>query len=102
MPFLNLFCKPQLLVLAVPLSVRGLAALDRLVLIAFPLAIVGGLVLAFMKMSKIAPIRWIASAYINVIRGTPLFLQICIVFVGSAASRAFRLRGSSPVSSCSR
>ena len=51
--------------------------------IAFPLAIVGGLVLAFMKMAKkLPPVRWVASAYVNVIRGTPLFLQIYVAFIG--------------------
>jgi polar amino acid transport system substrate-binding protein len=33
-------------------------------------------------MAKLWPLRFIASAYINVIRGTPLFLQIYIAFVG--------------------
>lgn len=32
--------------------------------------------IAGMKMSKIAPIRWIASAYIEIIRGTPMLLQL--------------------------
>ena len=65
-------------------------------LFAFPLAIVGGLALAFMKMSKIAPVRWIASAYINVIRGTPLFLQIFIVFIGLRIAGHPRAATSSP------
>ena len=33
-------------------------------------------VLAFMKMSKIAPLRWISAAYIEIIRGTPMLLQL--------------------------
>jgi len=49
---------------------------------AFPLAIAGGLGIAFMKMSKIQPLRWVAASYINVIRGTPLFLQIFVAFIG--------------------
>ncbi len=53
-----------------------------LVLLGFPLAIPAGLLLAFAKMSKIAPARWIASFYVNVMRGTPLFLQMYIVFFG--------------------
>jgi polar amino acid transport system substrate-binding protein len=53
-----------------------------LVLVAFPFAIAVGLGWAFAKMSRIVPLRWLASAYINVIRGTPLFLQIFIAFIG--------------------
>lgn len=33
-------------------------------------------VLALIKMSKIAPLRWLASIYIEIIRGTPMLLQL--------------------------
>jgi polar amino acid transport system substrate-binding protein len=79
---LSLFFKPQLIALSIPLLFYGWLYSIALVLIAFPLAIAGGLLLAFAKMSKIAPLRWIASAYVNVIRGTPLFLQIAVAFIG--------------------
>ena len=32
--------------------------------------------LAGMKLSKIAPLRWLSTAYIEVIRGTPMLLQL--------------------------
>ena len=80
--FFNQFLQPQLAVIAFTTVWAGWLISLALVVLAFPLAIVGGLVLAFMKMSKVPPLRWIASAYINVVRGTPLFLQIAIVFVG--------------------
>lgn len=84
--FLNIFLKPQQLVIAFPLLFKGWLMSMSLVALAFPLAIIAGLAVAFMKMSKIPPIRWIASAFINVIRGTPLFLQIFIVFIGLRTS----------------
>jgi polar amino acid transport system substrate-binding protein len=77
-----LFFKPQLIAVAVPLLFWGWLYSISMVVLAFPLAIAGGLALAFAKMSKIAIVRWLASAYINVIRGTPLFLQIAIFFIG--------------------
>ncbi|MEN6429559.1 MAG: ABC transporter permease subunit [Coriobacteriales bacterium] len=80
--FLNIFLRPQQLVQAVPLVFEGWLLSIALVLVAFPIAIVGGLLTAFMKMAKIALVRWPASVYINVIRGTPLFLQIYVVFIG--------------------
>ena len=80
--FFNIFLKPQLVVRAVPLLIYGWLLSIALVLIAFPLAIAVGLLLAFAKMSKVAPVRWLAAAYVDVIRGTPLFLQIFIVFIG--------------------
>ncbi len=78
----GLFFKPQLIALSVPLLFWGWLYSISMILFAFPLAIAGGLALAFAKMSKIAIVRWLASAYINVIRGTPLFLQIAIFFIG--------------------
>ena len=81
-PFLDEFFQPQLIVLAFPLLFAGWLVSIALVLVAFPLAIAGGLMFAFMKMAKFPPLRWLASGYINVIRGTPLFLQIFVAFVG--------------------
>lgn len=48
----------------------------------FFLAIPGGLLLAFMKMAKSRFIRWPATLYVDVVRGTPLFLQILVVYFG--------------------
>lgn len=41
-----------------------------------------GTLMAFMKMSKIAPLRWMANVYVEFIRGTPVLVQISIVFYG--------------------
>lgn len=84
--FLNIFLKPQQFVIAVPLLFKGWLKSISLVLLAFPLSIIGGLAIAFMKMSKVPPVRWLAAVYINVIRGTPLFLQIFVVFIGFRTS----------------
>ena len=47
-----------------------------------PLAIPFGLVLSLMRMARFRILRGIASLYVNVVRGTPLFLQIYIAFFG--------------------
>jgi len=39
-----------------------------------------GLVFCLMRLSKIHPLRWFAVAYIEFIRGTPVILQIYIIF----------------------
>lgn len=41
-----------------------------------------GLLVAFIRTSRIAPLRWITSAYISIMRGTPLMLQLMVVFYG--------------------
>lgn len=37
-----------------------------------------GVLFALMKLSKISPLRWIANIYIEVLRGTPMLVQILI------------------------
>lgn len=39
-----------------------------------------------MRMSRIKIIQWIAKIYISIMRGTPLMLQLLVVFYGSALS----------------
>jgi polar amino acid transport system substrate-binding protein len=41
-----------------------------------------GLVICFIRMSKISFFRWIARIYISIMRGTPLMLQLLVVFFG--------------------
>ena len=41
-----------------------------------------GLVVAFARMSRFAPLRWITKLYISIMRGTPLMLQLMVVFFG--------------------
>ena len=38
--------------------------------------------LAGMKMSRIAPLRWLSAAYIEIIRGTPMLLQLYFFYFG--------------------
>ena len=41
-----------------------------------------GLIVSFGRMSKNVIIRWITKVYISVIRGTPLMLQLLVVYFG--------------------
>lgn len=41
-----------------------------------------GLLLTFIRMSKLKVIQWIAKIYISIMRGTPLMLQLLVVFFG--------------------
>jgi polar amino acid transport system substrate-binding protein len=81
-PILYGFFNPRLIVETTPILFWGWLLSIALIAVAYPAAIPIGLGLAFMKMSKIGIVRWVSSAYINVIRGTPLFLQIYVAFFG--------------------
>ena len=41
-----------------------------------------GLLIAFGRMSKIKVVQWIFKAYISIMRGTPLMLQLLVVYFG--------------------
>ena len=41
-----------------------------------------GLLLTFIRMSKLKVLQWIAKIYISIMRGTPLKLQLLVVFFG--------------------
>ena len=41
-----------------------------------------GMIVALLRKSKFAPIRWFISGYISIIRGTPLMLQLLVWYFG--------------------
>ena len=47
-------------------------------IIALPL----GLLIAFGTMSKLKPLKWICTTFVWIIRGTPLMLQLIVVYYG--------------------
>jgi polar amino acid transport system substrate-binding protein len=49
---------------------------------AMAVAVVAGFVLAVCRVLGPSPLRWLATAYIEVIRGTPLLIQLLFIFYG--------------------
>ena len=41
-----------------------------------------GTLMAMLRMSKVKPLRYLATAYIEFIRGTPLMVQLMFIFYG--------------------
>ena len=41
-----------------------------------------GLVVCFGSMSKFSPLRWLTRTFVWIIRGSPLMLQLIIIFYG--------------------
>lgn len=41
-----------------------------------------GLIITFGSMSKIPPVKWLTKTFVWIIRGTPLMLQIILIFYG--------------------
>ncbi|MBC9784451.1 amino acid ABC transporter permease [Heliobacterium chlorum] len=51
-----------------------------------------GLIVALARMTKMTPVRWLATIYTDVIRGTPLLVQIFIVHFGAPKLLGFSLQ----------
>ena len=80
--FLGMFFKPQLVLTSLFSLFPGWLVCLGIVICAYPFAILLGLVFALMKISRHRLVRAVAIIYINTLRGTPLFLQIYIMFFG--------------------
>lgn len=80
--FLHLFFDPTIIATSVPALFAGWLVSLGVVVVSFPLAIPLGLMLSFLRMAKHRLPRAIGATYINIVRGTPLFLQLYIAFFG--------------------
>ena len=80
--FLRLFLNPLIIVSSLPVVFSGFLMALAIVLVAFPLAIPFGFILSLMRISNSRILHGISGFYINIIRGTPAFLQIYIAFFG--------------------
>ena len=54
-------------------------------LITVILSTIFGTIFALGKMSKIKPLRWLISIYIEIFRSTPLMVQVMVIYFGAAA-----------------
>ena len=60
--------------------IEGLSYTFALSAITVAFGAIFGAVLALQKMSKIAPLRWLSVAYVEIIRGTPMLLQLYMFY----------------------
>lgn len=60
----------------------GMATAVQLFFLTLLFALPLGLVIAFGSMSKFRPVAWITDIFVWIIRGTPLMLQLMIIYYG--------------------
>ena len=65
-----------------PLLRGGLTGTIPLALASFTIGLVLALVVALLRLSPNRLLSWIAGAYISLIRGTPLLVQLFVIFYG--------------------
>ena len=67
----------------VSLLMEGMITSIEIFLLTLLFSLPLGLLIAFGRMSNFAPLRWIMKVYISIMRGTPLMLQLIVVFFRS-------------------
>ncbi|WP_174729777.1 amino acid ABC transporter permease [Mesobacillus harenae] len=65
-----------------PVFLRGMLLTFQLTAVSVFIAIFIGLFFAFLKISNIKPLEWLADLYIFIVRGTPLVVQIFVFYFG--------------------
>lgn len=66
--------------MAIPLLATGALVTLKIALVAGVLSCVLGFALGLCALSQLAPLRWIVGAYVDFVRGTPLLIQIFLIF----------------------
>jgi His/Glu/Gln/Arg/opine family amino acid ABC transporter permease subunit len=67
-----------------PLFLDGMVITVQLAGLSIAIALVWGLAVALARRSRLAPLRWLASAYIELVRNTPVLVQIYFIYFGFA------------------
>ena len=74
-----------------PMFLQGMLLTLQLSLISLFFAMFIGLGSCLLNISKIAPLRWLAQGYINIIRGTPLMVQAFFIYFGITQFFGFKM-----------
>ncbi|MEK5230418.1 amino acid ABC transporter permease [Lysinibacillus sp. FSL H8-0500] len=68
---------------ALPYLLKGLYMTILISVLSIVFSLVIGLIACFMRMSKYAVLRYPAAIYVNLIRGTPILIQILFIYFGA-------------------
>ncbi|HYK72049.1 MAG TPA: amino acid ABC transporter permease [Pseudoneobacillus sp.] len=66
-----------------PFILKGIGITLQIVIVAGLLGFAFGIILALLKISSLKILNWLADAYTSIFRGTPLVLQLMIIYFGS-------------------
>lgn len=66
--------------LAIPLLAEGLVNTIEIIAVAIVCGTVMGFILGLISVGRIKILRWIVAAYVDFVRGTPLLIQIFLVY----------------------
>ena len=72
----------QIFTTKLPVFMEGVGVTVQLALYTAVFGSLVGVVVALMRLSRIRPLRWLSGAYIEFLRGTPLLVQVLIIYYG--------------------
>jgi arginine/lysine/histidine/glutamine transport system substrate-binding and permease protein len=75
----------QVILTALPALLAGAIVTLQLTILSAILGMVGGSLMALARLSTAKPIRWFAQIYIDFFRGTPLLVQLFMIYFGLPA-----------------
>jgi polar amino acid transport system substrate-binding protein len=67
-----------------PPLLRAAVTTIELSVLGMALAVVAGLVIVLVRLYAFPPFSWLAKAYVEVVRGTPLLIQLFLIYYGLA------------------
>ncbi|WP_375503870.1 ABC transporter permease subunit [uncultured Nostoc sp.] len=70
---------------AFPTLLQGVLVTLQLTIFSVVFGLIGGSLIGIVRLSHIAPVRWVARAYVDFFRGTPLLVQIFMIYFGLPA-----------------
>lgn len=76
---------------SMPYILQGIGVTLKIVLVAGLLGFAFGIILAIFKISKTRALNWFADVYTSIFRGTPLILQLMIIYYGSPQIFGFQI-----------
>ncbi|MBP5972152.1 ABC transporter permease subunit [Brasilonema sp. CT11] len=81
----QLFTSLSIILKSVPVLLRGALVTLELTALSVLLGMIGGSLIGIVRLQASVPLRWIARAYVDFFRGTPLLVQIFMIYFGLPA-----------------
>ena len=69
-----------------PVFFEGMVVTLELAVLAIVISLVWGLVVTILRLWGPAPLRWLAAAYVELVRNTPVLVQIYFIYFGLAVA----------------
>lgn len=77
---------------------EGFSMTLKIFLLTLALALPLGLIISFGSMTRLTPVRWLVRTFIWIIRGTPLMLQLIVIYYGPGLVAAWAAtKGGNPI-----